>query len=186
MSYKNHFIRLAIYNRFAFKELFSKLNECISLENYHADSGLFFRSIHGTLCHCLLSSILWYSRIAEPLDIAKKFPFEINSYWSRTAEEWEQVVKDREKLQNMIIEECNRWIDYVTQLEPEQLDKTFKYLDTKNVSSERVRGEALDHIFNHKTHHRGQITAAMTRFGGRDASPVLDLASMPTTEEHKT
>lgn len=33
----------------------------------------------------------------------------------------------------------------------------------------------LAHLFNHQTHHRGQAHALVTRFGGPEAGPVLDL-----------
>ena len=34
---------------------------------------------------------------------------------------------------------------------------------------------ALDHFFNHQTHHRGQLHALLTAIGGRDFAPSLDL-----------
>jgi uncharacterized damage-inducible protein DinB len=178
---------MAIYNRWAFRQVYSKLDEHISDENYHADSGLFFRSIHGTLVHLLLSSKIWYAHLAasssNPLHDGQ-YPHELNSYWSRSANEWEQAVTDRKDLSQRIFIECDRWIDYVKQLNPESLmtEETFTYLDTKGNQHERNRTEALDHVFNHNTHHRGQITAAFTKYGGRDASPVLDLIAMPKDE----
>jgi len=186
-AYKQHFLRMAIYNRWAFRELYSKLDEHISDENYHADSGLFFRSIHGTLVHLLLSSKVWYARLTTPSSFPlhdEQYPYEINSYWSRSANEWEQAVTDRKDLKQRIIIECDRWIDYIKQLNSESLmiEETFTYFNTKGNKYERNRAEALDHIFNHNTHHRGQITAALTKYGGRDASPALDLVAMPKDE----
>jgi uncharacterized damage-inducible protein DinB len=186
-AYKQHFLRMAIYNRWAYRQLYSKLNEHISDENYHDDSGLFFRSIHGTLVHLLLSSKLWYARLTTPSSFPfhdEKYPYEINSYWSRSSNEWEEAVTDRNDLGQRIIIECDRWIDYVKQLNPESLmlEETFTYFDTKGNKYERNRAEALDHIFNHNTHHRGQISAAFTKYGGRDAAPVLDLVAMSKDE----
>jgi uncharacterized damage-inducible protein DinB len=183
-AYKEHFLRMAIYNRWAFQQLYNKLDEYISDENYRTDSGLFFRSIHGTLVHLLLSSKVWYTRHTTSLSFPlnnEQYPYELNSYWSRPANEWEQAVTDRKDLYQQIFIECDRWIDYVNQLNPESLmtDEIFTYIDTKGNKHERTRTETLDHFFNHNTHHRGQITAAMTKYGGHDASPVLDLVAMP-------
>ncbi|CAF3441561.1 unnamed protein product [Rotaria sp. Silwood1] len=182
-AYKQHFIRMAIYNRWAFQQLYDKLDKHISNENYYADNDLYFRSIHGTLVHLLLSSKLWYSRLtsssSNPLE-DEKYPYEINSYWSRSANEWEQAIQDREDVYNQIIIECDRWIDYVKELNSESLmaEEKFQYIDTEGNKQERNRAEALDHIFNHNTHHRGQITAIITKYAGQDGSPVLDLSAM--------
>ncbi|CAF0800138.1 unnamed protein product [Adineta steineri] len=186
-AYKQHFLRMAIYNRWAFRQVYNKLDEYISNEDYHADSGLFFRSIHGTLVHLLLSSKVWYARHTSPSAFPlqdERYPHELNSYWSRTPQEWEQAVTDRKDLYKQIFIECDRWIDYVKQLDLETLmnEETFTYLDTKGKKHERSRVETLDHIFNHNTHHRGQISAAITKYRGQDASPVLDLVAMPKEE----
>ncbi|CAF1157522.1 unnamed protein product [Adineta ricciae] len=182
-AYKQHFLRMAIYNRWAYRQLFEKLDKHISDEDYRTDNGLFFRSIHGTLVHLLLSSKVWYARhVNSPYE--EKYPFELSSYWSRPAHDWEQAVTDRKELCQMIFIECDRWIDFVKQLDTEALMKedTFTYVDTKGNQHERVRAEALDHIFNHNTHHRAQITAIITKYAGQDGSPVLDLVAMPKDE----
>ncbi|CAF4227900.1 unnamed protein product [Rotaria magnacalcarata] len=55
--------------------------------------------------------------------------------------------------------------------------------NTQSPIHERNRGAALGHVFNHTTHHRGQITAIITKYVGQDASPpILDLPAMPTDE----
>lgn len=186
-AYKQHFLRMSVYNRWAYRQLFSKLDEYISDENYHADSGLFFRSIHGTLVHLLFSNKIWYARFTTPSSFPlhdQQYPHELNSYWTRPANEWEQAITDRKVLKERIFIECDRWIDYVKQMNVESLmsEETFIHLDTKGIKRERNVTEVLDHVFNHNTHHRGQITAAMTKYGGQDVSPVLDLAAMPKDE----
>lgn len=186
-AYKQHFLRMSINSRWAYRQLYNKLDEHISDQDYHADSGLFFRSIHGTLVHLLLSSKIWYARLTTPLAFPlndKDYPHELNSYWNRPPNEWEEAVTDRKDVKQRILLECDRWIDYLKQLNLESLmsEETFSYLDTKGKKWERTRAEVLDHIFNHNTHHRGQVTAALTKYGGRDASAVLDLSLMPKDE----
>ena len=46
---------------------------------------------------------------------------------------------------------------------------------------EQPRADALAHLFNHQTHHRGQAHALVTRFGGAGAGPVLDLLAFQRT-----
>ncbi|UJR13574.1 hypothetical protein I4U23_000587 [Adineta vaga] len=140
-AYKQHFLRMAIYNRWAYRQLYDKLDKHISDEKYHADNGLFFRSIHGTLVHLLLSSKVWYSRSSSNPLHDEQYPFELNSYWVRPPNEWEQAVTDRQDLRQRIFIECNRWIGYVQQLDPESLmkEETFTYFDTKGKKHERIR-----------------------------------------------
>ncbi|CAF2985009.1 unnamed protein product [Rotaria sp. Silwood2] len=178
---------MAIYNRWAFQQLYNKLDKYISNEMYNADNGLYFRSIHGTLVHIVLASKLWYARLANSSSYSlndEKYPYEINSYWSRSANEWEQAILDRKNLYYDVLSECDRWIDYIEQLDSESLmtEETFSYFDTEGNKTERNRSEALDHVFNHTTHHRGQITAIITKYSGQEASPILDLSAMPTNE----
>ena len=175
---------MAIYDRWAFRQLFNKLDEFVSTDQYHADNDLFFRSIHGTLVHLLLSSRLWYARLTGPSSNPlhdDQYPLKVNSYWSRPAEAWEEAVANRKEVYERIIAECDRWISYVNQLDPEFLmnEESCNYLDMGSNRIERNRAEALDHIFNHNTHHRGQITSILTRYGGRNAAPVIDLSMMP-------
>jgi uncharacterized damage-inducible protein DinB len=172
---KRHFIRMAKYNKWAYQQLYEKLDQHISESDYRADSGLYFRSIHGSLVHLLLANKLWFSRI-EGQPWTEEFPHEINSYWERTPDEWEEAVKDRAILKQHLLEESDKWMDLVEG--KDQYEVMFTYQDRKGATIQKDLAEVLDHIFNHQTHHRGQITSAMTKFGGNEASPVLDLVAM--------
>lgn len=110
-AYKQHFLRMAIYSRWAFWQLYSKLDEHINDKNYRADGGLFFRSIHGTLVHLLLSSKVWYARVSTPSAFPlhdDEYPDELDSYWSRSADEWGPAVRVRQDLRQRIAVECDR------------------------------------------------------------------------------
>ena len=55
-----------------------------------------------------------------------------------------------------------RWSPWLATLAPERYDGELAY--TRN-NGEEVRmpfAPALGHVFNHATHHRGQLTAALT------------------------
>ncbi|CAF3107293.1 unnamed protein product [Rotaria sp. Silwood2] len=74
---------MAIYNRWAFRQLYNKLEEHIFDENDRANSGLFFRSIHGTVVHLLLLSKIWYARLITPSSYPlhdEQYSYELNSY----------------------------------------------------------------------------------------------------------
>lgn len=98
----------------------------------------------------------------------------------------------------------SRWIDFVSSLSPAQLLEGFSYSDTHGKPWVRERGPALDHLFNQcvchlsisnfmlvsllifpvsyfhslhsGTHHRGQISAALSQLGIAESSyPAMDL-----------
>ncbi|CAM4800904.1 unnamed protein product [Rotaria magnacalcarata] len=120
---------MAFYNRWAFRQLYSTLDNHISDENCYADNGLDFRSIHGTLVHLLLSSKLWYNRLTATIS---------------------HSIQDEKYPMKLIL------IGLVQQMNG----------NTQSPIHERNRGEASGHVFNHTTHHRGQITAIITKYVG--------------------
>lgn len=159
MTFADHALTMALYHRWAYERLYEQL-AALDDARYHADCGLFFKSVHGTLDHLLLVDRLWRGRMCGK-------PHAVTSLD-------EPQEPDRARLEAAILAECDEWIDFVRSV-PEQryaMDLTFH----------RVNGEAMTmpfaellmHVFNHGTHHRGQVTAAMTGFGL--AAPVMDLA----------
>jgi uncharacterized damage-inducible protein DinB len=77
--------------------------------------------------------------------------------------------------------EDERICNYVESMNAAQLAGRFTYMTATNVRtiSQRV-APALAHLFNHQTHHRGQIHSALTRLSA-DA-PSLDLIQFQRTE----
>jgi uncharacterized damage-inducible protein DinB len=72
----------------------------VSNEDYHADSGLVFRSIHGILCHLLATQRLWGGRLKglpasqKLFDLWEKMEDPYSKIPGRKSG-WEEYVKDR-------------------------------------------------------------------------------------------
>ena len=49
------------------------------------------------------------------------------------------------------------------------------YSDSSGAPRRYYCRDALDHVFNHQTHHRGQVHALLSSFLGNDATQSLDL-----------
>src|SRR5690606_17438558 len=62
MNGRKYFPILARYHRWAYGRLYERIDE-LGDADYHADRGLFFRSIHGSLNHLLLVDRLWLQRL---------------------------------------------------------------------------------------------------------------------------
>eukprot|EP00043_Microstomoeca_roanoka_P005231 m.54452 g.54452 ORF g.54452 m.54452 type:complete len:168 (+) comp12870_c0_seq2:303-806(+) len=85
---------------------------------------------------------------------------------------WETAIP-REKLGEELDLEDKNWFALLDSLTDEQLAQEFEYHDTKGNRYASVRGDIMAHIVNHSTHHRGQISAALTQAGFEP--PVLDM-----------
>ena len=74
-------------------------------------------------------------------------------------------INSGEELFQIWLENVARWVVFVETLSEEDLNRTFEYFDTAGKKFSMHRGESLIHIFNHGTHHRGQISAALVQMG---------------------
>jgi uncharacterized damage-inducible protein DinB len=65
---------------------------------------------------------------------------------------------------------------YINALRDEDLAKTIRFRTVVNPQTiEQVLAPALDHFFNHQTHHRGQAHALLSAVSGNDLTPSFDL-----------
>ncbi len=129
---------------------------------YRADRGAFFKSVHGTLNHLLVGDRIWMRRFTgegEPppgLDAILYDDF-ADLRAARTAED-------------------ARISGYIEGLTEADFAGTLRYRTvTRPQDIEQPLGPALDHFFNHQTHHRGQAHALLSAAIGNDATPSFDL-----------
>ncbi len=156
---KAHYAALARYNAWANRRLYDAAAE-LSDEEYRADRGAFFKSMHGTLNHLLTADWVWMHRFTgqgpspERLDMIQH-------------EQLAELRRTREA-------EDKRIVGYVDGLTDSQLAGTIRYrrVSTPEVF-EQALAPALAHFFNHQTHHRGQAHSILCSFGQRGL--VLDL-----------
>lgn len=158
-----YFLTLAGYHAWAHARLLESLGP-ISDTDYHADHGLFFRSIHRTLNHLLLVDLLWQGRLTGK-------PFLIDGLD-------QELVKERGRLQDEMLAAAEKLRGLVADLDDTRIQSVNAYMDTEGRRREFPLALQLAHAFNHATHHRGQVTAIITRLGAE--SPVLDLPEFLT------
>lgn len=125
-----------------------------------------------------------YSRIVPSHNICidgKPVSMPIPSLWSATDTNprcWSVPFENlpREVLFDSVSASSARFQSLVSDIveqNPQKLAETFSYHSTKGKPFTRVLGPILLHVYNHGTHHRGQISAALTALGHK--APVLDL-----------
>jgi uncharacterized damage-inducible protein DinB len=154
-----HLATLARYGVWATRRLAER--------DYRRDVGLFFGSVHGTLNHLLVAEHhLWFPRFAEGRSPRLRLDDELEHDRARLAERLESGAR--------------RWPGFVAALEDTRLGGTLAYVTTTGQPAELPFAATLAHVFNHGSHHRGQISAALTALG--QPAPELDLVLMLQAE----
>jgi uncharacterized damage-inducible protein DinB len=155
----NHYRMLGRYNAWANARLFAVAGR-LSLEQYRADRGAFFKSVHGTLNHLLVTDRVWMHRFTGEGEA----PGRLDAILHET---FDGLLAARRA-------EDQRIVDFVDGLDDARIAATIKY---RRVSSpqefEQQLAPALAHWFNHQAHHRGQVHALLTGLVGE--APELDL-----------
>ncbi|MDF3821601.1 DinB family protein [Leptospira sp. 96542] len=146
----NFFIQTNQFHLWATKRLFKTLND-VSLEDYKKNCGLFFLSIHGTLNHLLVAERIWFGRFSGSAYNAKSLA--------------EEVEPDRKKLEQLIYEIFERWEIFLKEVPKERWNEIFEYKTMRGFEAKLPFAHTIQHVQNHRTHHRGQITAALTNLG---------------------
>jgi uncharacterized damage-inducible protein DinB/GNAT superfamily N-acetyltransferase len=161
-----HLAMLARYNRWATSKLFEHV-DALAQAQYRQDAGLFFKSIHGTLNHLLVGEhLLWQRRFAFGESPAVRLDLEAEP--------------DRARLRERLLEGAAAWLPLLDEWTEERLAGEIRYTRMTGEAMALPFAATLAHVFNHGTHHRGQITAAITSMG--NPCPELDLLWMLQAE----
>jgi len=129
------------------------LDACAALapEQFTKDLGSSFRSVRDTMAHIMGAEWLWLERFqgrTARLPSGDQFP-DLASLRTR----WTEV--EREVLA------------YVGGLSAADLERSFDYWDMKGNPHTSVLWQTLQHVANHSTYHRGQVTTLLRQLGAK-------------------
>jgi uncharacterized damage-inducible protein DinB len=156
-----HYHMFAGYNAWCNERLYEAAAQ-ISDADYRADRGAYFGSLHGTLNHLLVGDRIWMRRFTAQGEVPARLDAILYDDFSR--------------LRAARRSEDARINDYVGSLNESDLSKPIRYRTFVNPQDiEQILAPALDHFFNHQTHHRGQAHALISRILGNDRTPSFDL-----------
>lgn len=162
-----HFLTLARYHAWATRRLLGAV-AALDDEAYRRDVGLFFQSVHGTLNHLLVGeSLLWFPRFAH----GESPPLALDL----------EAEADRARLAQAVLGGAMAWETAVAAWPAERFDGRIRYTRSSGEAVDLPFAPTLAHVFNHATHHRGQITAALTVLG--QPGPELDLVRFLQLQE---
>jgi len=136
-----YFCTFARYNAWANNRLYGACAELPSGE-YLKPRQSFFGSIHATLNHLLVGDRIWLGRIEQrPVKLALNqilYGDFVALAVARTAED-------------------ERLIRIVDGIDSTQLEETIDYVNSRGQRFRTPIRQVLAHLFNHQTHHRGQV-----------------------------
>ncbi len=152
----------AKYNREFNLSLFSKVAELDDGQR-RRNMGAFFDSIHGTLNHILLADRIWLGRFAKAIpDMSAlrnaDLVYEFSSLSQEVCADFGKLLRERKATDRVIS-------DWVEELTDELLAQTMRYSNSKGQVREHPVWVAAAHMFNHQTHHRGQVTTLLSQLG---------------------
>lgn len=159
---REHLQTLARYNLWATQRLLAQI-AALPEADYRRDLGLLFHSIHGTLNHLLVGEhLIWFARFAQGGSDFTDLGAEVES--------------DRARLADRLREAALAWMPLIEVWPEDRLLGTLEYVRTSGEALCLPFAATLAHVFNHGTHHRGQISAALTALG--QPCPQLDMVQM--------
>ncbi len=156
------FRHLATYNQWMNRKLYNAA-AVLSDEQLTQDRGAFFGSIWATLNHIAVGDILWLRRVAGGFPhLAALAPVQDLPQPSALTDILCPDVAALTQLRATIDEVLTL---LCAELSEHDLNAPLQYHSTKGVRSNKLLSEVLLHVFNHQTHHRGQITTLYSQMG---------------------
>ncbi len=131
---------------------------CLTPEQFTRNLGSSFPCIRDTLVHILSAEWVWLRRWTGTSPRRVLDPAGFGSLGTLRAR-WAEVEVEQTA--------------FVDQLTPEALEHVVSYTNVQGAMWRYPLGQMLQHVVNHSTYHRGQVTTMLRQLG---AAPVaLDL-----------
>jgi len=146
-----HYALMARYNRWMNERLYALVADIPDAERKQ-DRGAFFGSVHGTLNHLLYGDKAWFARF-------KDRDYNLPTVGTDLHTDFEALRADHTALDA----EIEAWAE---SLDPTWLDADFTYKSGIDGKTRTLPAWVLvQQLFNHQTHHRGQLTTLLTQMG---------------------
>lgn len=142
---------MAKYNRWMNERIYA-LCAKVPKADRERDLGAFFGSIHNTLDHIVWADDALLVRLQNS-------GRRVESYRPPQIEDFDQLRQRREELDKVIS-------DWAAQVADTDVDQPYEFKSVLyNKTRTLPRYALVAHLFNHQTHHRGQVTALLSRLG---------------------
>jgi uncharacterized damage-inducible protein DinB len=136
------------------------LDACAALtpEQFTRDLGSSFGSVRDTLVHICGAEWIWLERWHGRAPTGIPTPAGFPDFES-VRRRWAEV-------------ECNL-LDYVASLTQEDVQRVIQFKTLNGTPYAQQLGQCLQHVANHSTYHRGQITTLLRQLGAKPVATDL-------------
>jgi len=158
----SYLTNMARYNQWVNRRLYDKV-QLLSAAEITKDRGAFFGSILGTLNHILVGDMFWLRRFSSS-KLCKQVLAPIRDMPMPTSlrdvlfDDTQTLQTKREEMDALILDFSQTWNDAM-------LASPIRYRNMAGEKHQQPLGALLQHLFNHQTHHRGQITTLLFQAG---------------------
>lgn len=165
MMPENYYQLMAQYNQWMNKNLYAVCADIPDTER-KKNMGAFFKSIHGTLNHILVGDLNWMARF-----LGEQSSHRLD----------EEIYSDFDELHVARGEMDKKILNWAENLDPSWLQSDFEFVsridNAKRVTPAWI---LVTHLFNHQTHHRGQLTTLIKQLGYEPG--VTDMPWLPSLQ----
>jgi len=165
---KNYYQLMAEYNQWMDSKIYAV---CIDIPDdlRKKDMGAFFKSVHSTLNHIYYGNLAWIERLRDNTFTPRQIGVDLY-------DDFKELKEAQEKMDSDIID----WADSLTQ---EKLNQTFDYVsNVENFIRQLPVWVLATHMFNHQTHHRGQVTTLIKQLGYEPG--ITDIPWLPSLQDY--
>jgi len=158
----NYLTRMARYNQWMNRRLYDKV-QLLPAAEIAKDRGAFFGSILGTLNHILVGDMFWLRRFSsskqckDALAPIREMTMP-SSLRDILFDDMQELRSKREALDTLILDFSQTWNDEI-------LATPIRYRNMAGEKHQQLLDALLQHLFNHQTHHRGQVTTLLFQTG---------------------
>lgn len=161
MYFQSHFQLMANYNcrmNLQILNVVGSLTKSQLIEN----KGAFFESIFGTLNHILVVDIIWLSRFNLHSNKYKSLEAVIDLPHPKNLNDiLYSDIQSYRYAREIVDSAIKKWLD--KDINDSDFSRSLEYANTTGIKSTRNFGELVSHLFNHQTHHRGQISTLLNQ-----------------------
>jgi uncharacterized damage-inducible protein DinB len=162
MQLKEHVCLMAEYNQRMNQNIYEVAEKLTQLQLYE-NFGAFFGSVFGTLNHIAVGDIIWLKRFSLMLNKHSALDFVHELLHPESLET--VIFNNLQELKLLRSQLDETFIKLAASISESELSQCVSYQNMKGEAFSKNLFSLLMHVFNHQTHHRGQVTTLLSQFG---------------------